>query len=156
MTDIIIDTCTLVHANNPESSYFDFSVDFINKMFVNQTLCTVDDGFSLNETENKSYIALEYMKHLQPGSLGFNLILHLALNQRLDFVSNKIPNNVKNYIEQIIRNKKDRYFLRVAYNSVEKTLASHDFTDYQKKKRKVIKRDLNISIVTAEEIIDEL
>ncbi|MBN8566896.1 MAG: hypothetical protein J0M25_09215 [Flavobacteriales bacterium] len=156
MTDIIIDTCTLVHANNSESPYFDSSVELINKMFGNQTLCTVDDGFSLNETQNKSYIALEYIKHLQPGSLGFNLIVHLALNQRLDFVSNKIPNNVKKYTERIIRNKKDRYFIRVTYNSVEKTLASHDFTDYQIDKRKLIKRDLNISIVTAEEINDEL
>jgi len=156
MTDIVIDTCTLVHAGNPQSPYFEHSIDFINKMFANQTLCTVDEGFSLNETENESYIALEYMKHLKPGSLGSNLIIHLAQSQRLDFVSNKIPNNDKNYIEQIIRNKKDRYFLRVTYNSVEKVLASHDFTDYQKRKRKVIKKELNILIVTADEINDDL
>lgn len=156
MTDIVIDTCTLVHAENPQSPYFENSIEFITKMFANQTLCTVDEGFSLNETENESYIALEYMKHLQPGSLGSNLIIHLAQRKRLDFVSNKIPNNDKNYIEQIIRNKKDRYFLRVAYNSGEKTLASHDFTDYQKRKRKVIKKSLDIMIVTAEEINNEL
>lgn len=118
----------------------------------NSLNCVVDEGFTLDETTNASFIGLEFIKHLQPGSLGYNLIILFATTQRLNFVSNKIPNNSKNYIEQLIRNKKDRIFLRVAYNSVDKILASHDFTDYQKKKRKKIKRDLLIGIVTAEEI----
>lgn len=152
MIDIVIDTCTLKHASSPESKYFEHSIDFITRMLANQINCTVDEGFSLNETDNQSYIGLEYIKHLQPGTLGYTLITHLATNHRIDFVSSKISNNIKNYIEQIIRNKKDRIFLRVAYNSVEKVLASHDFTDYQIKKRRTIRKELAINIVTAEEI----
>lgn len=156
MIDIVIDTCTLKHANDPESKYFEHSVEFIDRMYNNQVSCTVDEGFSTIESENESYLGLEYIKHLQPGSLGYGLVAHLASNLRIDFVSNKIPNAIKNYIEQIIRNKKDRMFLRVTYNSTEKTLASHDFTDYQKKKRKTINKKLEVAIVTAEEINDEL
>ena len=156
MNDIVIDTCTLKHANDPNSKYFESSVEFINKMFDNTTNCAVDEGFTLDETTNRSYIGLEFIKHLQPGSLGYNLILYFINNLRLVFVSNKIPNNHKNYIEQIIINKKDRMFLRVAYNTNEKTLASHDFTDYKKLKRKKIKRDLLINIVTAQEINPQL
>ncbi|PIA79509.1 hypothetical protein BFR04_01305 [Gaetbulibacter sp. 4G1] len=156
MTDIVIDTCTLKHADNPNSKYFESSIEFIELMFNNSISCVVDEGFSLNETENRSYIGLEFIKHLQPGSLGYNLIIQFATSGRLDFVSNKIPNNHKNYIEQIISNKKDRMFLRVAYNSHEKILASHDFTDYQKRKRRKIKKDLSISIQTAEELNPEL
>ena len=150
--DIVIDTCTLKHANDPKSKYFEHSVDFINRMHVNNVSCTVDEGFSMNEGENKSYIGLEFIKHLQPGTLGYGLVTYLASNLRIDFVSNKVPNGVKKFIEKTIRNKKDRMFLRVAYNATEKRLASHDFTDYQKRKRKTIRMKLNVSIVTAEEI----
>jgi hypothetical protein len=156
MIDIVIDTCTLVHADNPDSKYFEHSVSFIEKMLNNQVNCVVDEEFTLDETSNKSYIGLEYLKHLQPGSMGYNLILTLALNDRMGFVSNRIPQKHKRHIEQIIKNKKDRCFLRVAYNSIEKTLASHDFTDYQKAKRKNIKKEINVSIVTAEEIVEKL
>lgn len=152
MTDIVIDTCTLKHAEDPTNKYFEYSVDFIFKMTKNTLVCIVDEGFDLNETINKSYIGLEYITHLQPSSLGYQLIVSLILNNRLDFVSNKIPNAKKKYIEQIIINRKDRLFLRVAYNTTDKTLASHDFTDYQKKKRKTIKKELSITIETAEEL----
>tara|TARA_R110002072_G_scaffold75624_1_gene177860 strand:+ start:2068 stop:2418 length:351 start_codon:yes stop_codon:yes gene_type:complete len=112
----------------------------------------MDEGFALDESLNQSYIGLEYLNHLQPGSLGFNLIVHLATTNRIEFVTKKIPNGRKKYIEQLIRNKKDRIFLSVTHNSNDKTLASHDFTDYQKKKRKKIFKDIAIKIVTAEEI----
>lgn len=150
MVDIVLDTCTLVHANNTESDYQLYSIELINKLLLNTTLVTVDEGFELNETTNKSYIALEYLKHLAPGMLGYSLIVDLALNQRFNFVSNKVPNATKNYIEQLIRNKKDRMFLRVSLNSTEQTLVSHDYTDYQKKKRKTILKDININIIDAE------
>ena len=156
MIDIVLDTCTLVHADDPNCDYYPFSLELINRMFQSTTLATVDEGFTFDESTNQSYIGLEYIKHLQPGTLGYNLIVHLASNLRINFVSNVIPNQRKNYIEQIIRNKKDRMFLRVAYNSDEKTLASHDYTDYQKNKRKTIKKELGINVVTAEEINDEL
>jgi predicted nucleic acid-binding protein len=156
MIDIVIDTCTLVHADNPESDYFEHSVEFINKMLGNSVLCTVDEGFTFDETTHSSYIALEYIKHLRPSSLGYYLIIHIAQNMRFSFVTNKVPKKDKNLMEQKIRNKKDIHFLRVAYNSTEKVLASHDFTDYQKKKRQFLKKELGICIVTAEEIKDDL
>ncbi len=152
MIDIVIDTCTLKHANDPKSKYFEDSVEFINKMFANSINCVVDEGFTLDESTNESYIGLEFIKHLQPGSMGYNLVLHFIQNLRLVFVSNKIPNADKNYIERLIRNKKDRIFLRVAYNTQEKTLVSHDFSDYQKLKRRKIKKEKSINIVTAIEI----
>lgn len=152
MIDIVLDTCTLVHADNNASVYQPFSFELITKMLANTTLVTVDDGFSLDESTNQSYIGLEFIKHLKSGSLGYNLIVQLALTSRINFVSNVIPNQTKNYIEQIIRNKKDRMFLRVTCNSIEKTLASHDFTDYQKRKRKTIKKNLGLDVVTADQI----
>lgn len=152
MNQIVIDTCTLKHSADPKCKYFLESIEFINKLQNNTVDCIVDEGFSLIETDNTSYIGFEYIKHLQPGTLGFELIKYLALNERIQFVSNNVPNNTKKYIERIIRNKKDRIFLRVTYNSVDKILASHDFTDYQARKRKFIKRELNILIATAGEI----
>jgi len=152
MIDIVLDTCTLVHANNEESDYQDDSIELINKLIVNTTLIVVDEGFTLNETTNGSYIGLEYIKHLMPGMLGYILIQQIAQNQRFKFVSNEIPQADKNYIEQIIRNKKDRMFLRVTFNSDEKVLVSHDYTDYQMGKRKTIKKKLNLTILDAVDV----
>ncbi|WP_333695483.1 hypothetical protein [Flavobacterium sp.] len=152
MNDIVIDTCTLVHADNPESDYFEHSVDFINRMTANTILCTVDEGFDMNDPVHSSYIALEYIKHLKPTSLGYYLMIHIAQNSRFNFVSIKVPQKEKKVVEQKIRNKKDRHFLRVAINSNDKILASHDFTDYQKSKRKYFKKEMGIEIVTAEEV----
>ncbi|RAJ92244.1 hypothetical protein LX87_05212 [Larkinella arboricola] len=156
MIDIVIDTCTLVHANDPNCVYYPSSVELISRMLANSTCATVDEGFELDEGRNRSYIGLEYLTHLQPGTLGFSLIVHLATNDRINFVSNTIPVQRKRYIEQLIKNKKDRMFLRVAFNSGEKTLASHDYTDYQEAKRKTIRNDLGVNVVTAEEINDML
>ncbi len=156
MIDIVLDTCTLVHANNSDSDYQEHSIILINKLLENSTLVTVDEGFSLDESNHSSYIALEYLKHLSPGMLGHSLLSFLASNERFNFISNKVPKSTKNYIEQKIRNKKDRMFLRIAYNSQEKTLASHDYTDYQKNKRKTIKKDINVLIVDAEDINESL
>lgn len=152
MNDIVIDTCTLVHADNPDSDYFEHSVEFINRMLKNSILCTVDDGFDMDNLTHSSYIALEYIKHLKPSSPGYYLIAHIAQNLRFNFVSINIPQNEKKVIEQTIKNKKDRHFLRVALNSIEKVLTSHDFTDYQSKKRTFIKKKLGVKIVTAKEI----
>lgn len=156
MIDIVIDTCTLEHASNPSCNYFEHSVDFINRMLTNSIKCAVDEGFSLDESGNQSYIGYEYITHLQPGTPGYILIREMAINDRIVFVPSKTPTKVKNYIKQIIRNKRDRTFLKVAYNSQEKVLTSHDFTDYQSEKRKTIQKDFNVKIVTAEEIIDNL
>ena len=155
MIDLVVDTCTLVHANS-DTKYQESSIDLIDKLLANQTLIIVDEGFDLNETDNKSYIGLEYIKHLAPGMLGYSLLQYIALNKRFKFVSNKVPNATKNRIEQLIRNKKDRMFLRVSLNSDERKLISHDYTDYQKNKRKTIKQEMNIDVIDASEIITAL
>lgn len=151
MADVVLDTCTLMHANNNECEYQEHSIELINNLLNNSLLVTVDEGFDLNEAVNRSYIGLEYNKHLTQGTLGFALISTLAANGRFNFVTNRVNRAVKNYIEQRIVNKKDRMFLRVTYNSEYKQLISHDFEDYQVGKRRDIRRDLNVSIITAEE-----
>ncbi|MBS1528879.1 MAG: hypothetical protein JSU01_01120 [Bacteroidetes bacterium] len=156
MIDIVIDTCTLVHANNPESGYQVHSMNLIQKMMENDTLLVVDEGFELDETTNKSYLALEYLKHLSLGMLGYNFIQFMALQQRIKFVSRKIPEASKHFIEQLISNKKDRMFLRVTYNSEEKIIVSHDYEDYKKGKRKKIRKEIGINIVDAEDVIESL
>lgn len=155
MTDLVVDTCTLVHANS-ETQYQEYSIEFISKLLLNQTLLIVDEGFDLNEVNNRSYIGLEYIKHLAPGMLGHSLLQHLAINNRFKFVSNRVPNATKKRIEQLIRNKKDRMFLRISLNSEEKKLVSHDYTDYQKSKRKTVKREMGVEIIDASEVINDL
>ncbi|WP_417196548.1 hypothetical protein [Bizionia sp.] len=152
MADIVLDTCTLVHANDENSEHQESSIELITSMLGNDLNVAVDEGFDMIDSNNSSYIGLEYTKHLIPGMLGFSLIQTLAINGRFNFVPNKVIQGTKKYIDRIIKNKKDRHFLRVAFNSDDKLLISHDFTDYQVAKRKSIKKDIKVIILTATEI----
>lgn len=155
MIDLVVDTCTLVHANS-KTQYQESSIALIDKLLSNNTFLIVDDGFDLNEADNRSFIGLEYIKHLTPGMLGYSLLQYIALTNRFKFVSNTVPKATKNRIEQLIRNKKDRIFLRVSFNSEEKKLVSHDYTDYQKRKRKTIMQEMNVDILDASDIVKDL
>lgn len=156
MSAIVIDTCTLKHASDSKSKYFTSSCEFIERMSAGNVKCTFDEGFSLNPTENRSYIGLEYLTHLKPGTLGYILVAELLISGRYEIVSNRVPQNTRRAIEQMIRNKKDRMFLRVAINCSDRLMASHDFTDYQVNKRKTIRKRFDVAIETAEEIIARL
>jgi hypothetical protein len=154
MTDLVIDTCTLVHADNTESEYFDCSLAFINSLLTDLVDCRVivDNGFSFDENENKSLIGHEYINNITPIMLGYKFLVEILSNDRVDFVSNTVAYNTKKFIEKEIANKKDRHFLRVATNSPSKNLISHDFTDYTIDKRKLIDKKLSVKIKTACEI----
>ncbi len=152
MIDIVVDTCVLVHANNAKSGYQKQSIAFIEKLLDNTTLITVDVGFSLDETTNSSYLGLEYITHITPGMLGYDLLQKIALSQRFNFVEQSDNVTFNRYVNRLIINRKDRHFTKVTYNSIEKTLVTHDFTDYQKAKRKKIKKDYSLIIVVASEI----
>jgi len=154
LNDIVIDTNVLLHAQNPNEKRFEDSSNFINKMLENKTSLCVDEGFSEDESINESIIGWEYFSNLQHGSLGMNLIIQLALQQRIKQLRKRAPERIVRKINQLIRNKKDRVFLNVTYSSNEKTLVSHDYKDFQKTKRRLILTNLHIQVISACDCLD--
>ncbi len=151
MIDIVIDTCVLVHANNPGSGYQEASIELIERLLNKSTKIVVDEDFNL-ENPSSSYIAKEYSEHLNNTMLGFYFLAHIGRSGRLKFTSKKTNYAFIKFIVQNVSNKKDHLFLKITYNSTEKILASHDYQDYHKSKRILFKREHKIYILDAKDV----
>ncbi len=154
LSDVVIDTNVLLHAQNPNEKRFEDSSNLIRKMLYENTSLCVDQGFSEDESKNESIIGQEYLSNLQFGSMSSNLIVQLASQQRIKQLTKRAPERIVRKINQIIRNKIDRVFTNVAYNSDEKTLVSHDYNDFSMTKRQRILTDLQIKIIEACDCLD--
>ncbi len=149
LTDLVLDTNVLVHAENPEEPRQAASIALITRLRSATTVACIDPGFSVNQAQNKSLIGAEYLKHLRAGSPGLALIAFLAANGRISAVSRDVDLKTKREIIRMVRNKRDRTFLFVTINSVDRTLASHNFKDMQKDKRKFIRTEYGVAIIEA-------
>lgn len=156
MVDVVLDTCTLVHANAIDNDYQEHSEQLIQRILESELFIVVDEGFNLNEALNKSYIGLEYLTHLKPGMLGYTMVSCLAQAGRIKFIEPSLPTAKKQYVIRKVINKKDRHFLYVTMTSTDRSLVSHDFTDYSVDKRIEIKKDLKVNIYVAEEYLELL
>lgn len=154
LNDIVIDTNVLVHAQNPNEQRFVDSTSLIDTILNSNTDLCVDEGFSEEEAKNRSAIGCEYLNNLYFGSVSFNLIGQLAHQNRIKQLRKKAPYQISRRINQILRNKTDRIFLNVAYNSVEKVFVSHDFTDFQPPKRNRILSNFHIHVTEACDCLD--
>jgi predicted nucleic acid-binding protein len=125
LNDVVIDTNVLVHAQNPDEQRFEDSTNLIGTILSSNTELCVDEGFSEEESKNKSAIGSEYFDKLSFGSTGFTLVVQLAHQNRIKQLARRAPHHISRAINQILRNKTDRTFLNVAHNSVEKVLVSH-------------------------------
>jgi predicted nucleic acid-binding protein len=154
LNDVVVDTNVLVHAQNPKEQRFEDSTNLIDNILNSNTDLCVDEGFSEEEAKNKSAIGSEYFDKLCFGSVGFTLIVQLAHQNRIKQLGRRAPYKTSRRIIQILRNKADRNFLNVAYNSVEKVFVSHDFIDFQQPKKDRILSDFNIQVIEACDCLD--
>lgn len=150
--DLVIDTNVLVHASNDKEDRQIDSVELINYLLTSTELICVDEGFSTNETFNSSYIGYEYLKHLKNGMLGYAFVVQMALNKRISEVSGRTKAHTTRAINQCMSNNHDRVFIKVAINSIEKILITHDFTDFAESKRTHLKKAFAIDVFVASDI----
>lgn len=151
LQDIVIDTNVLVDANNPAVTRFGDAVAFLRKLVSPgvRTDLKVDPGFSQEEARNRSRIISEYLDHISFGSLGSSVLVALLSSGRVKSVSSMPEHRIKRQVNQIVRNKTDRYFLCVAISSDERVLVSHDYVDFQSRKRVHINRKFGVDVVEA-------
>ena len=156
LEDIVIDTNVLLHAQNPDELRFSDARQLIEQMLACTTSLCIDRGFDISPGQNQSKIGAEYLEKLQPGSLGFVLIVSLVESFRLKQINRLPPRDISRAINQLIRKPRDRTFLGVSYNSTERLLVSHDYQDFQQAKRVSIRRDLGVNVIDAATCLPEL
>ena len=153
MDDIVIDTNVFMHAHNPNEKRSTNAKKLLLKIIDNDILLCVDSGFNLIEAKNSSLICHEYIKHLRHGSIGLAVVVKLASDKRIKELTSSTERKITKKVNQLLRNKSDKIFLKVAHNSNNKVLVSHDYQDFSKTKRKTIKKDLDISIIESDDAI---
>lgn len=153
LADIVLDTNILVHAHNVEELRNDDCIALVQQMTTCATHLCVDEGFDLNEANNRSVIGSEYIKHLGYGTVGHALITRLASSLRVKYVSPRVPPDVSKQIVQQVPKGADRTFLKIAFNSQDKTLASHDFNDISKDVRTRLRKSIGLQIVDAQDAV---
>ena len=151
LSDIVIDTNVLVHSNNPNEQRYEDCCTLLEDLLDSSTKLGVDEGFSINQSDNRSYIGSEYINNINHGSLAFSVLSTLAASKRILFYPKRASRNEQRIINQTIRNRVDRVFLGVSFNSEEKIFVSHDYEDFQEPKRVFISKEIDVEIIEARE-----
>jgi hypothetical protein len=117
------------------------------------TVLRVDEGFDLDPARNRSLIVGEYLENLHIGMLAFAFVSTLASTGRIKEVPRSVSPAVGRQVNRIIAKPRDRTFLKVAINSQDRFLASHDFRDFSPRKRLEIEDIFEVRIKTAGETL---
>jgi hypothetical protein len=152
MTDLLIDTNILMHANNDHERSQRMCIDLINYLLSSTENLCVDEDLDIN----KSLILHEYFDKLRtPDTTGRSFIIRLLQQKRVTPIPRKCEQRVTKIINQHINRDKhvDKVFVKITHKSNDKIFVSHDFEDFQIPKREYFKTTLDISIVSAEEIL---
>jgi hypothetical protein len=146
LTDVVVDTNVFLHAENEQERRQLSCQELIGLFWEAKTKLCVDEGFCFEESKNRSMIGSEYLRHLRAGSIGYALVQYLAANDRISTFSKKVPQSAMKHIRQV-PDGPDRAYVRVAHNSTDKTLVSHDFNDIPPTVRERIKHAIDVSII---------
>lgn len=149
LTDVTIDTNVFMHACNSTEPRQGDSIGLMRSMLASTTNLAIDSGFSVDPAKNTSLIGAEYLSKLVPGTLPHMLVAHLAGSGRVTIVSGKMSSQDSKKLNQMIANRRDRTFVKVAASSSSCCLVSHDFLDFSKAKRKTIRGTFGVEMIEA-------
>jgi len=152
MTDILIDTNILMHANNNHENTQGDCIALLEYLLSSSEMICVDNEIDLD----KSMILHEYYDNLKThGTAGRNFIERMLRLKRFKPVTRQTEHRVTKIINQHINRDKhvDKIFIKTTYNSADKTFVSHDYEDFQDHKRVFFKRTLNINIIQARDLL---
>lgn len=149
LTDVIVDTNVLLHADNPEEARQGEAVNLVRALVTGPTAVCVDEGFSPEEGDNRSLIGGEYLDKLTAVSLGYQMLVHVFSEGRIVEVSTSVSDQVRGIVRKAVNKPRDRTFLRVAYNSKERVLCSHDYEDFPARARRQLQKRLDVTVCDA-------
>jgi hypothetical protein len=106
---------------------------------------------SLDASQNTSRIFGEYLTTLSPIALSASVLATLFAEGRYALVPRTVSKEVRGKINRLIRKSAatDKVFISVTYNSRDRVLASHDFTDLPTAVRQSLSNELSVTVVDA-------
>lgn len=149
-TDVTVDTNVFMHCDNESEIRCESARKFVKALLSGKASICVDEGFSAVESQNRSAIGSEYLGKLHNGDIGYAAVAFLAANERVRQIPKRVMPQMANKINRWVRDKTDRVFAKVAMNSTDKLLVSHDFHAFTSPLRAQSARVMNIRIVCAE------
>ena len=147
-----------MHINNKKCKFHQDSFKFINQIKDDKYIVFgVDGKISNNFNKTNSIIICEYHEFIPRQSYSFYILTRLFSTKRIKFFNRKVPQSIKKIIESYISSSEpvDRLFVRITNNVNTKILISHDYSDYKKRTRKIIKNKLNIFIINSKEFLKD-
>jgi predicted nucleic acid-binding protein len=150
LVDIVLDTNVLVHAKNRNSPFNDHSNALLEALRSGSTVWLMDEGFDIDEATNKSRIYSEYRSKLVASDVGLATLATLARTGRVRMVP-ACSREHRDLIRRWIKDAADRYFVRTACESTEKTFVTHDDRSMPQRSRNALKEKLRIVFVDAAE-----
>jgi hypothetical protein len=144
LADLVVDANIWAHTQNPNSAWYEDSLDFCERLLISQTIVVVDAG---------GLIEQEYEENLTPASVGYQTLASLAASGRLAHMPAAVPANIRRTIEALIpRNSRDRTYVRISYNSTGRHLGSHDWDDFNDDVRADLYERIQVLVLEAHEL----
>ncbi|MHB8808041.1 MAG: hypothetical protein ACYC59_10740 [Anaerolineaceae bacterium] len=154
--DMVVDTNVFVHASNPDDINFQNATLMFKKLSKVSTMLCLDPGFSTDQSKNHSLIMGEYLENLGIGTVGYNIVQKLAASYRFKEVDRKVDSQVGNLIYRKIEEKKDRKFVKIAFNSNDHILISHDYEHFTVGVRHELNMKIGVNFYNCEEYCLEM
>jgi hypothetical protein len=157
LSDLVVDTNVFVHAQNPAEQRFQDALNFLHKLLECDSKIGIDKLFSAG-SQNTSLIGQEYLDNLTPTGFGYAVLVAMLQSGRIKMdIPTRVPADVRRLVmREIPRNKRDRTFAFVTYNTMDRFLVSHDFSDFTQDVRNRLKDRLDIKIEEAFEALEQL
>jgi predicted nucleic acid-binding protein len=149
--EIVVDTNIFEHSNNEGIWYCATARKFLEVLAESDIEFCMDEGCDVDTSKNKSQIFNEYFERLRNGSFGYGILLKILRRNFNKPIARSQYVKHKKKFEKIVRDKIDRIFLSVAFVSCSKVLMSNDFIDFQRDKRKYIKKKFNLNILSSDQ-----
>lgn len=150
ITTIVLDTNVLMHMSNPESGYQGKALELADALQNSDVIIFIDHGYHEDPARNRSQIFGEYFEWVIPGSVGFAILAELAQSDRIKTASKQCDQNLRKWLVQKVYDKTDHVFVRVASNTLDRVLCSHDRKAFNEQKRKYCRLTFGITIEDAD------
>lgn len=154
LDDVVVDTNVFVHTSNPETAEFDAARQFVQELLDAHTLICFDEGSHSREALNRSKILSEYYSHIDRNSFGYHAVATLLRDGRTKEVSPKVPDRVRKLVGQFVYDPTDRIFVKVAHNSGDQVLVSHDHQGFTLECKRMMAKQCSVCICGAVDMLE--
>lgn len=147
--DVVVDTNVFLHSVDPRQAMCVAAQQFLNSLREGKTHLCIDEGFSLDESRNRSIIGSEYFDKIRFVNPAFQIIVALGRGGKILQLSRVVDAGMSRTIIQLVPDKTDRVFIRVCCNSQCLTFVSHDFCDLPQGTRQKLRTKVGVRCLTA-------